>query len=179
MSWNFAIAGLAIAVGLLMIAAPPTEAAVVTVGISHPPQNLNADTCMDVFGNDLGVFDGIINSVPVIAFGCHAGPNQQFQFQGSTIYAMGAQRCLGWITALPSHREPLFLIESMPCDNGLNQQFLYEQGQIVIASPVPGGGLRCIEAEDMQLGTRLTARPCGAPLVGSGPPVASQQWQIK
>jgi hypothetical protein len=165
MRWNFASAGLAI--GLLTFMTLPTGAAVVTVGVSNPPENLDQSTCMDVQGN---------NPTPgtvVIAYMCHAGPNQQFQFQGTTIYAMGATRCLeaDLISPGPTPLADHIEITSQVCSGAGNQQFSYENGQIqtTVTAPEQGPPPFCLSGT---LGSQLGAQPC---IVNT----ANEQWQIK
>ncbi len=164
--------GSVITVGLLTIAAPPTEAAVFSVG---PPSGsyVNEDVCMDVQGNSLGISGGL--PVPVIAFNCHAGPNQQFQFAGTKIYAMAAQRCVGVQIDLTHAFYP---VVSEPCGSpGSTEDFFYSNGMIMtvekLPGPPPSGTLErmCFDAGSLQNYTQLIAAPCS----GSN----SQQWQIK
>jgi hypothetical protein len=72
MRWIFSTAGFAVIICFSTIAASPTQAAVLSVG-ARSGSFVNQSVCMDVEGNNPAP------GTPVIAFQCHAGPNQQFQ----------------------------------------------------------------------------------------------------
>jgi hypothetical protein len=64
----------------------PANTAVLSVG----PANGTGGgfVCADVRGGNIAI------PTPVEAYDCHAGPNQQYEFNGRTIYALGGLRCL-------------------------------------------------------------------------------------
>jgi hypothetical protein len=55
---------------------------------NFPGGVFGGEGCADVQGGSLA------NSTPVNAYNCTAAPNQQFEFSGQTIYALGGQTCL-------------------------------------------------------------------------------------
>jgi hypothetical protein len=156
-------AGFAVAVGLLPLTSSPTSAAVFSVG---PPSGsfVNESVCMDVEGNNPAP------GTPVIAFECHAGPNQQFQLAGETIYALAGQRCLA---ALPTASPFSFTIVSDVCGNpaSLRRFDYFINGQIEVIGAPPGTVAICIDAGNMQNFTQLTGTVCS---FGD-----TQDWQIK
>ena len=179
----FAAAAVAMAgVGLLTFEASPTEAAVFSVG--PPFGSTGTSACMDVSGNSLGINpDGSVSPVPVIVFACHAGPNQQFQFAGpnpefaetvppgTTIYTESGQRCLDVEGVGTTNGTPLI---SFSCNGGVNQQFIYEFGQIMVYFNTRT--LKCLDAGNGTStvgpnGTQLIINDCN----GSD----NQQFQIK
>jgi hypothetical protein len=160
----FTAAAIAITgVGLLAFDASPTEAAVFAVG--PVTGSVAANTCMDVAANNPAA------GTPVIAFPCHAGPNQQFQFDGTSIYTMAAQLCLGAEPAgTPASGQPLALLFSEVCNGSVGQQFSYQNGQIVSALTIPPSTPLCLVGV---AGSQLTLEPCG------GSDEADEQWEIK
>jgi hypothetical protein len=160
MRWIFAAAAVAITgLGLLTLDGSPTEAAIFSVG---PPNGSTGNfVCMDVSGNSL------TPGTPVIAYDCHAGPNQQFQFagpRGRTIYAESGQTCLDVQGAAFADGT---LVQSFTCNGTVAQQFLYD-GRIV---NFRGELFKCLDAGDRANLTQLVINTCdGSP---------SQQWQIK
>jgi hypothetical protein len=62
------------------------HAAVLSVGPSNPPYG--GVVCADVNS------DSQTSGTKVQAYDCSAGPNQQYQLIGETIYTVGGQRCL-------------------------------------------------------------------------------------
>src|ERR1700730_2895528 len=90
---------------------------------------------------------------PIHAENCHAGPNQRFDFLGSTIYTNSGQRCMS-AGATNSF-----------CDGSTNQQFYYSNGLIV--SFETG---QCLDVNVAQSNTLFFAN-CNES--------DTQQWQIK
>lgn len=134
------------------------DGAVFSVG--PPNGSIGNFTCMEVAGNDLGTL------VDMVPSDCHAGPSEQFQFAGRTIYAESGHRCLQ--LDLATAITPLTgIAESAECAPGIAQQFSYSEGQI-INSVVPATPL-CLEANT---GQTLVFNPCESGNDG-------QQWQIK
>src|ERR1700749_4336653 len=78
----------ALASGLMALlgAAPAPPARVSFVNV--PGGVFGGENCADVQGGSLA------NGTPVDAYNCTAAPNQQFEFSGYTIYALGGHRCL-------------------------------------------------------------------------------------
>jgi Ricin-type beta-trefoil lectin domain len=141
--------------GLLAFDALPTEAAVLSVGAGSPP--FGAATCADV------ALGSLTSGATVQAYDCLAGPNQQFEFYGLTIYALGGQRCLD---VLGAGTTPGTKVDSATCNGTAAQQFYYDEGQIVYAH----AGL-CLDAGSMNNGTQLIVNTCNS--------TSSQSWQIK
>jgi len=174
MQWIFP-AALAIAgVGISAFDASPTRAAVLTVGQGVGPP-YGGGVCADVTGGNLA------SGTPVQAYDCNIGPNQQFEFTGSTIRALGGQRCLGVQTTGVNDVD----INSYTCNGTAAQQFYYSAGvdiiccqattgQIVVVGALFGvtNGPQCLDAENMANGTQLIASNCDSTK-------NSQQWQIK
>jgi hypothetical protein len=167
----------------------PTNAAVVTVG---PPENVSNVVCMDVRYNSTAA------GTPVIAYDCLAGPEQQFVFAGpdcltqtsftactqypknvppgTTIYTVPSNlvptesassfNCLDVSGAGTANGTPII---SNPCNGGVNQQFIYNNGQIVVYTSI--NSPKCLDATDMANFTQIIINDCTSS--------ASQQWQIK
>ena len=72
---------------MALLGAAPARAAVLSFG-NFPGGVFGGENCADVQGGSLA------NGTPVNAYNCTAAPNQQFEFSGNTIYALGGQRCL-------------------------------------------------------------------------------------
>jgi hypothetical protein len=136
------------------------HAAVLSVGPTQPNEPFNGGyVCADVSAGNLKAGNKIQ------AWGCHAGPNQQFDFIGYKIYALGGQRCLDVFaggTAAGSQ------VDSATCNGTPAQEWYYFNGQIVNLN---GNGGNCLDATSMSNGTQLVINPCN----GS----ESQNWQIK
>ena len=133
----------------------PANAAVLSVG----PANGTGGgfVCADVRGGNIAI------QTPVEAYDCHAGPNQQYEFNGRTIYALGGQRCLdirGGSVAAGT------LVDSYTCNGGSNQAWEYLDGAIY--NPASE---KCLDATNMANGTQLVINPCNGG--------TSQTWQIK
>jgi hypothetical protein len=133
----------------------PANAAVLSVG----PANGIAGgfVCADVFEGKIAI------GTRVDAFDCHAGPNQQFEFNGYTIYTLGGQRCLdifggGTVPGTP--------VDSYKCTGEPNQAWEYIGGAIYN----PASGL-CLDATTMANSTQLIINTCADE--------PSQTWQIK
>ena len=180
-----AAAGVIAGVGFLTSDASPINAAIFTVG---PPDDL---VCMNVRYNSTAA------GAPVIAYDCHAGPEQQFEFAGpdcvthtsfsgckqypknvppgTTIYTVPSNpptasasyfNCLDVEGAGTANGTPVI---SNPCNGGVNQQFIYMNGQILVYTSI--NSPKCLDATDMANFTQIIINDCTAS--------ASQQWQIK
>ena len=114
--------------------------------------------CADVVNGNL-----TINEL-VQAYDCNGAPNQQYELNGFTIYALGGQRCLD----VPGFNEGSLVVRSNVC-NGSTTQRWYMDGEIVNQ-----GTQKCLDATKMVNGTPLVVSGCVRP----HPPV-SQQWQMK
>ena len=174
-------------VGLLTSDASPINAAVFTVG---PPDWVNL-VCMDVRYNSTAA------GAPVIAYTCHAGSDQEFVFAGpdcvtqtsfsackqyptnvppgTTIYTVPSNpptasasyfNCLDVEGAGTANGTP---VVSNPCNGGINQQFIYMNGQIVVYTSI--NSPKCLDATDMANFTQIIINDCTESV--------SQQWQIK
>jgi hypothetical protein len=140
---------------ILLFGPPPGHAAVLS--FSNPGNVFGGYQCADVAGGSLN------NAQPVIAWDCHAGPNQQFEFSGPTIYALGGQRCLDVYLGLMAAGTK---VQSYPCNGTGAQRWYYYRGTIVNTN----SGL-CLDAGNGDNNTQLVINYC------SGAP--GQQWQIK
>jgi hypothetical protein len=143
-----------------LLGASPARAAVLSFG-NIPGGPYGGENCADVHAASL------TNSTPVDAYNCTAALNQQFEFIGVTIYALGGQTCLD-VESPDSMPVSGTLVDSYPCNGGINQQWKYVNGQIV--NPASGGDL-CLDATSGGQGTQLMVNTCTS--------AASQQWQIK
>jgi Ricin-type beta-trefoil lectin domain len=148
--------------GFLAFYASPTEAAVLSVGEAFGPP-FGGSTCADVFTGSLN-FSGNTGT-KVQALECLAGPEQQYEFYGETIFTVGGQRCLDVFEAGTAPGTP---VQSYPCNNTAAQKWWYSSGQIVYLN---GGGDLCLDAGNMASNTQLVVNECD----GS----AGQFWQIK
>jgi len=142
---------------MAVLGASYAHAAVLSFG-DFPGGVYGGDNCADVRAGSLDV------GTPVDSFNCTAAPNQQFEFNGKTIYALGGQTCLD-VASPDSNPTPGTLVDSYPCNGGPNQQWTYQNGEIINAS-----GL-CLDATSGGQNEQLVVNTCAA--------VASQQWQIK
>jgi hypothetical protein len=164
----FAAATVAIAAaGLSTFATSPTMAAVLSTGVIPDPLTGVANgpyggfQCADVAGGSL------TPGTPVTVWDCHAGPNQQFELNGMTIYTMGGKMCLdvaGGRTADGT------FVNSYTCHFGQNQRWSYSNGQIQTSV---GSYPKCLDVTDLTNGSRLIINTCTG-IINPG-----QQWQIK
>ncbi len=145
-----------VAITLLAFEGLPTEAAVLSAGGGFGPP-FGGFTCADVAGGN------IASGTTVQAWDCLAGPNQQFEFYGETIYTVGGQRCLDVVGAGTA---PGTRVWSYTCNGTVAQKWTYVNGAI----GYPNAGL-CLDAGNMANGTQLIVNTCN----GSN----SQSWQIK
>jgi chitinase len=140
----------------------PIQAAMLTTGASGQPSanfSFGGNVCADVLGGNDS------QHTPVQAWDCHGGPNQQFEFNGFTIYALGGQGCVDVTGAGTADGTP---VQFYPCNGGSNQQWYYDGGKIVNVL-----SQKCLDATNMENGTQLVIRTCDELLP------ASQTWQIK
>jgi hypothetical protein len=178
--------GVIAGVGLFISDASPINAAIFTVG---PPDDL---VCMNVEYNSTAA------GAPVIAYDCHAGPEQQFEFAGpDCVTQTSFSACEQYpknvppgtnIYTVPSNPVPIASasyfncldvegvgtangtpVISYPCNGGVNQQFIYQNGQIVVYTSI--NSPKCLDATDMANFTQIIINDCTAS--------ASQQWHIK
>jgi hypothetical protein len=131
-------------------------AAVLSVGGGFGPP-FGGFTCADVGGGNIAA------GTTVQAWDCLAGPNQQFEVYGETIYTLGGQRCLDVAGAGTA---PGTRVQSYTCNGTVAQKWNYVNGAIVY----PNGSL-CLDAGNMSNGTQLIVNACNAS--------NSQSWQIK
>jgi hypothetical protein len=182
-----AAAGVIAGVGLLTFDASPINAALFAVG----PNGGTNLVCMDVLD------DNTAAGTPVIAYDCHNGDDQQFEFggpdcvmqtasaacqqyprnvpPGTTIYTVPSNlgptesashfNCLTVSGAGTANGTPVI---SNPCNGGVNQQFIYNNGQILVYESISSP--KCLDATDMANFTQIIINDCT-----SSP---SQQWQI-
>ena len=108
MRGTFVAVAIAIAgAGLSTFLASSAEAAVLSAGVTansttgavNPP--FGGNMCADVAGGNPAA------GTKVQVFGCHAAPNQQFELNGRTIFAMGGQRCLDVVWHNPRIKSPV------------------------------------------------------------------------
>ena len=136
----------------------PARAAVLSFG-TFPGDVFGGENCADVRGGSINI------ATPVDSYNCTAAPNQQFEFNGNTIYALGGQMCLDVAALNDTTPTPGTLVDSYLCNGGPNQQWTYEHGAIINES-----GL-CLDATSGGQNHQLEVNTCSG--------VASQQWQIK
>lgn len=158
---------------LIFMAAVPADAAIITVG----PQNgvYGTSRCLDVTANRLDA-DG----VPVTVYDCHGAGNQQFswggpsgefeaiQMPGTSIFTMGAQRCLDVQFGSTAGGAKVM---SYPCNGGENQEWNFLNGRIVAYPNRNLPMMRCLTAPSFNNGTQLIIAICD----GSD----NQQFHIK
>jgi hypothetical protein len=145
----------ALTCGSISLIASSAPAAVLTVGTSNQPYG--GYVCADVRSANIAPY------TPIQAYDCNAAPNQQYEFNGLTIYALGAQRCVdvqGGGTANGT------LVDSYPCNGTVAQQWYYYNGEIYNPHSE-----KCLDAGNMANLTQLVIKECD----GS----ESQTWQIK
>jgi Ricin-type beta-trefoil lectin domain len=138
-----------------LVGTPPAHAAVLSVGSSNG--TFGGYVCADVRDGNLA------NLTPIDAFDCNAAPNQQFEFNGFTIYALGGQRCIDVAGAGRAAGTP---VDSYPCNGTVAQVWYYYNGEIYN----PNSGM-CLDAGNMSNQTQLYIYPCNRSI--------SQNWQIK
>ena len=138
-----------------LFGAVPARAAVLSVGSTTGP--IGGYVCADVAGGNLAA------GTPVNAFDCNAEGNQQFELNGTTIYAMGGQTCLD----VPGFATGSTAVVSNPCNFSVSQVWFVYKGRIINAT----GFGTCLDATNMANGTQLVVNPCSN--------ATSQQWQIK
>jgi hypothetical protein len=135
--------------------APSAHAAMLTFG--NPTQFYGGTNCADVNGAS------ITPGNAVDARPCSGAQNEQFQWNGLAIIALGDQRCLdifgGPIVAGAK-------VDSFTCTGNPNQQWYYYKGQVKTFV-----NNLCLDAGNGASGTQLIVNTCS----GS----TNQQWQIK
>src|SRR5262249_24353831 len=149
--------GVIAGVGLLTFDASPINAAVFSVG--SPENGVTNLVCMDV------LYDSTAAGKPVIDYACHARGEQQVAFSGphfwnpdpssactqypknvppgTTIYTTISSNpptasashfnCLDVEGAGTANGTPVI---SNPCNGGVNQQFIYQNSQIVVYTSI-------------------------------------------
>jgi hypothetical protein len=138
-----------------LFGALPAYAAVLSVGSTRGP--FGGYVCADVAGGNLAA------GTPVNAYDCNAEPNQQYELNGTTIYAMGGQTCLD----VPGLATGSTAVVSNPCNFSSSQTWYVLRGRIFSGTSFN----RCLDATNMANGTQLVLNPCSN--------ATSQQWQIK
>jgi Ricin-type beta-trefoil lectin domain len=134
---------------------PSAHAAVLSVGSTTG--QFGGYVCADVTNGSLAA------GTPVQAYDCNAEPNQQFELNGTTIYALGGQTCLD----VPGFATGSMAVQSNPCNFSASQVWFVYRGRIISAT----GFGTCLDATNMANGTQLVVNPCSG--------ATSQQWQIK
>ena len=122
--------------------------------------------CADVTNGSLAP------GTPVQAYDCNAEPNQQFEFNGNTIYALGGQRCLGVSSIVPGAP-----VQSQTCNGSAAQLWYNFAGAIYSLSGINGANTLCLDATTAgkRKRTQLVINPCG--FTPPFPP--NQNWQFK
>jgi hypothetical protein len=116
--------------------------------------------CADVTANSL------TPGTKVQAWQCLGGPNQLFEFYGSTIYTEGGQRCLSAAgTTVGSG------VVSASCNGSPEQQWYYDTGVIGSQGVISNGPSTCLDAGVGANGTQLTVQACSG--------ADSQFWIMK
>jgi Ricin-type beta-trefoil lectin domain len=110
-----------------LLGSSPALAAVLSFGL-FPGNVFGGESCADVKGGVLA------NMTPVEAYQCTAAPNQQFEFSGLTIYALGGQACLN--VEYPDDLTPPTgtPVDIYVCNGGPHQQWTYSNGHIINGS---------------------------------------------
>ena len=145
-----AASSILISSAISLFGSPLAHAALLTVGASSPP--FGGVVCADVRNASN------IPGTAVQAFDCIGDLNEQFNFNGFTILAMGGTRCLDVSVTLR--------VVSTTCSGSPTQTWYYYNGEITNAN----SGL-CLDATTMANGTQLVTNTCNG--------VRSQNWQIK
>jgi hypothetical protein len=137
---------------------PAAEAALLTNGTGGP---YNGYVCADVSGG------ATAPRTKVQAWDCHGWFNQQWSFQGWTIYGIGstgsAQTCLDVNGAGTA---PGTIVQLYPCNGTVAQQWYFYSGRLYNPN-----SRRCLDAGNRANGTQLVINNCHTG--------ASQQWQFK
>ena len=145
------------------------HAAVLSAGAPNPPYG--GGTCADVPAASLTPAAN-----PLQAWGCHAGPNQQYQIIYDHIYALGGQRCVGTTQNASGLTFAGAKVLSEPCNTSdRTQNWYFDGGEFInYAGPSAGfGNALCLDAGNGD-GAPLIMWYCGQPLSSN-----SQNWQIK
>jgi hypothetical protein len=138
------------------------NAAMLTSGNPNPPWG--GTVCADVAGANANT------GTKVQSWPCHAGPNQQFAFEGQQIFAMGGTMCVDVSGAKTS---PGTTVGIWSCNRTVAQNWQYTNlGQIMYIN-----GNLCLDATTQASGTQLIVNTCA--IGQDGLPVTSQSWQIK
>jgi hypothetical protein len=159
-----------------------TGACLFTLGTSHAEAFIlsagaglgapyGGGVCADVRGGNLAP------GTPVQAFQCLAGPNQQFEIYGTTIYTMGGHMCLDVVGRGTAPGTP---VDSDTCNGTPAQVWTELNGMIVYPyANVNDSATLCLDAGNMNNGTQLVVNPCNFDSTSQGYQSNSQQWQIK
>lgn len=149
----------ALASGTICLLATPVAAAVLTTGQAGHPANApyGGFVCAEVSGGRLSP------GTPIQAWSCHAGPNQQFEFNSLTIYALGGQGCVDISGGRTAAGTP---VQFWPCNGTGAQQWYYQNGEIY--NPQSN---KCLDALDLANGRQLVINDCDGAI--------SENWQIK
>ncbi len=180
----------AAAVAILMswlttsLGSPVTHAAVLSVGplgvcggAQFPGDTAGQIMCLSNNNNSLyGGFAcadvqnaSLTPDTPIQAYDCHAGPNQQFELVGFTIYALGGQTCVAASSIVAGSP-----VVSTTCAPKPQQTWYYYNGQVIsLAVPLGSavGEELCLDAGNANNGSQLVINTC------NGSP--GQNWQFK
>lgn len=140
---------------LVLLESLPAHALILSVGFS--PAGEGGFTCADNAGN-------FTSGHPLTAYDCHAGPNQQFEFNGSTIFTLAGTRC---VDVLGAGIAAGTTVDSAVCNGTVAQQWYYDFGLLI--NPHSG---KCLDARSMANGTALIINTCSRSIL-------SQNWQLK
>jgi hypothetical protein len=132
-----------------LLGSPPAHAALLTVGTSN--HEFGGLVCADVKNASSTA------GTAVQAYDCFGDLNEQFEFNGFTIYALGGTRCLD-VSGTK--------VVSNTCTGAATQTWYYYNGEITNAN----SGL-CLDAMSLANGTQLVTNGCSG--------ATSQNWQIK
>ena len=148
----------ALASSTISLLAPPVQAAVLTTGQAGHPANppYGGFICADVSRAST------VPGTPITAYDCTAGPNEQFEFNGATIYALGGQGCVDIRGGSTAAGTP---VQFWPCNGTAAQQWYYENGEIY--NPQSN---KCLDATTLNNGQQLVINSCDGNSI-------SQNWR--
>jgi len=135
-----------------LLGSPLAHAALLTVGASSPPYG--GFVCADVRNASS------TSGTPVQAFDCLGDLNEQFEFIGEQIFALGGTRCLDVSGSLT-------VVSNTCSSSSASQRWYFIDGEIV---NIKYGD--CLDATNMANNTQLVINQCNTS-------VRSQNWQIK
>jgi Ricin-type beta-trefoil lectin domain len=138
------------------------HAAMLTTGQGGNPANgsFGGSVCADVSNARAS------QGTPIQAFFCTGAQNQQFVWNGSFIYALGAQGCMDVSGGRTTDRTP---VQFWTCNFTPAQQWVYDHGNIINLNST-----KCLDATDLANGRQLIINTCDTNFR-----TPSQLWQIK